>query len=73
MTVPESINTTDLLYNEATPNQHIAYVPSKNFYAYKDHTNGMRLNFTGLTPAQIDDGMKRLGTLLADRLTKVIN
>ncbi|ANZ62824.1 aspartate aminotransferase [Secundilactobacillus paracollinoides] len=73
VTVPESINTTDLLYNEATPNQHIAYVPSKNFYAYKDHTNGMRLNFTGLTPAQIDDGMKRLGTLLADRLTKVIN
>lgn len=71
VTVPESINTTDLLYNEATPNQHIAYVPSKNFYAYKDHTNGMRLNFTGLTPAQINDGMQRLGTLLADRLTKV--
>lgn len=71
VTVPESINTTDLLYNEATPNQHIAYVPSKNFYAYKDHTNGMRLNFTGLTPAQINDGMQRLGTLLADRLAKV--
>jgi len=64
VTVNESINTTDLLYNEATPNQHIAYVPSKNFYAYKDHTNGMRLNFTGLTPAEIAAGMKRLGTLL---------
>lgn len=65
VTVNDAINTTDLLYNEATPNQHIAYVPSKNFYAYKDHTNGMRLNFTGLTPSEIDDGMKRLGALLA--------
>lgn len=64
VTVDEAINTTDLLYNEATPNQHIAYVPSKNFYAYKDHTNGMRLNFTGLTPEQIADGMHRLGQLL---------
>ncbi|MFC6253032.1 PLP-dependent aminotransferase family protein [Secundilactobacillus hailunensis] len=64
VTVNSAINTTDLLYNEATPNQHIAYVPSKNFYAYKDHTNGMRLNFTGLTPTEIDTGMKRLGTLL---------
>lgn len=64
LTVNEAINTTDLLYKEATPKMHIAYVPSKNFYAYKDHTNGMRLNFTGLTPEQIKDGMHRLGTLL---------
>jgi DNA-binding transcriptional MocR family regulator len=68
VTVPDFINTTDLLYNEATPNLHIAYVPSKNFYAYKNHTNGMRLNFTGLTPAEIDDGMHRLGQLLTEKL-----
>ncbi|WP_283679886.1 PLP-dependent aminotransferase family protein [Lentilactobacillus sp. Marseille-Q4993] len=70
VTVPDVINTTDLLYNKVTPEGHIAYVPSKNFYAYKDKTNGMRLNFTGLSSEQIDDGMKRLGGILKSELSK---
>ncbi|WP_268912169.1 PLP-dependent aminotransferase family protein [Lentilactobacillus sp. SPB1-3] len=71
LTVPDEINTTDLLYQSATPDAHIAYVPSKNFYAFKDHTNGMRLNFTGLTPDEINDGMHRLGEVLDKAMNNV--
>ncbi|AQW21220.1 aspartate aminotransferase [Lentilactobacillus curieae] len=70
VTVPDFINTTDLLYDVVTPKAHIAYVPSKNFYAFKDHTNGMRINFTGLTPDQIADGMHRLGGVLKEEMSK---
>ncbi len=70
VTVPDYIDTTELLYDHATPEEHIAYVPSKNFYAYKECTNGMRLNFTGLTPVQIDEGMERLGRVLKEAIAR---
>ncbi|KRK47087.1 transaminase (aminotransferase) [Secundilactobacillus kimchicus JCM 15530] len=73
LTLPETIDTTALLYDICTPQAHIAYVPSKNFYAYKNHSNGMRLNFTGLTPEQIQDGMHRLGTVLTAAMTVTTN
>lgn len=61
----ESIDTSKLLWEEAVPDAHLVFVPSKNFYAEKDVVNGMRINFTGSTDEQIEEGCNRLGELLS--------
>jgi len=42
----------------------VTYVPATNFYPDRDVHNALRLSFSGLEPAVIDDGMKRLGDQL---------
>lgn len=68
----DDANTSQLLLDEAIPNEHLIYVPSASFYPDRDHVNGLRVNFTGSSLAEIDEGCRRLGRLLnVDSLMQV--
>ncbi|WP_338048233.1 PLP-dependent aminotransferase family protein [Levilactobacillus senmaizukei] len=71
VTLPEGIDAGKLLLSDIQPHAHINYVPATNFYPYRDVHNGMRLCFSGLTPAVIDDGMHRLGDAVKSALHDV--
>lgn len=61
--VPEWIDTAELM-KEAVKAK-VAYVPGFAFYAdARRGRNTMRLNFSNAQPAQIEEGIKRLGSLL---------
>jgi 2-aminoadipate transaminase len=61
--VPEWIDTAELL--EEAVKFRVAYVPGFAFYPAPGHgQNTMRLNFSNAQPAQIEEGIKRLGDLL---------
>jgi len=42
----------------------IAFVPGDPFYTAKSNVNAMRLNYTNATPELIQEGIKRLGSIL---------
>lgn len=67
--MPEGIDTTKLLSMAVA--HKVAYVPGMAFYA--DPTRGrntMRLNFSNAQPAQIEEGIRRLGGLLHEVLVE---
>jgi 2-aminoadipate transaminase len=67
--VPEWIDTTNLMRRAVE--HKVAYVPGSAFYA--DPTRGrntMRLNFSNAQPAQIEEGIRRLGNLLREALAE---
>ncbi|KIO96537.1 Aromatic-amino-acid aminotransferase [Levilactobacillus brevis] len=64
VTLPQGVDTTAILANIAAPQAHVTYIPSANFYPQHDVHNGLRLSYSGVTPAQIDAGMRRLGQVL---------
>jgi 2-aminoadipate transaminase len=67
--VPEWIDTAELL-KEAVQFR-VAYVPGFAFYAEPGHgRNTMRLNFSNAQPAQIEEGIRRLGDLLKKKLAQ---
>ena len=67
--VPEWIDTAELL-KEAVQ-ARVAYVPGFAFYAEPGHgRNTMRLNFSNAQPAQIEEGIRRLGDLLKKKLAQ---
>jgi len=67
--VPEWIDTAELL-KEAVQ-ARVAYVPGFAFYAEAGHgSNTMRLNFSNAQPAQIEEGIRRLGELLKKKLAQ---
>jgi 2-aminoadipate transaminase len=67
--VPEWIDTADLL-KEAVQFK-VAYVPGFAFYAEPGHGgNTMRLNFSNAQPAQIEEGIRRLGDLLKKKVAQ---
>jgi len=45
--------------------ENVAFVPGSAFYADGSGKNTIRLNFSSPNEAQIDEGLKRLGRLLA--------
>jgi 2-aminoadipate transaminase len=67
--VPEWIDTTDLL--KRAVEHKVAYVPGSAFYADPSRgRNTMRLNFSNAQPAQIEEGIRRLGNLLREALAE---
>jgi 2-aminoadipate transaminase len=75
--VPEWIDTADLM-QEAVQTK-VAYVPGSAFYADAGVASGadpgrgrntMRLNFSCAQPAQIEEGIKRLGDLLKAHISR---
>ena len=68
VTCPESINTTEMLA-EANARK-VAYVAGEGFYVEGGGkgSNCMRMSFTGVTPENIEIGMKRLGELIKSKL-----
>ena len=67
--VPEWIDTTELL-RQAVEHK-VAYVPGSAFFADPSHgCNTMRLNFSNAQPAQIEEGIRRLGELLQEAIAE---
>ena len=65
--LPESIDTADLL-KEAVATQRVAFVPGNAFYPDGSGRNTMRLNFSMARPEKIEEGIRRLGAVLKERL-----
>lgn len=67
--VPEWIDTAELLPEAAQIK--VAYVPGFAFYPDATHgRNTMRLNFSNAQPAQIEEGIRRLGNLLKQKIAE---
>jgi DNA-binding transcriptional MocR family regulator len=67
--VPEWIDTTDLL--KRAVEYKVAYVPGGAFFAEPSHgRNTMRLNFSNAEPAQIEEGIGRLGNILRQTIAE---
>lgn len=64
VTLPDGIDAKEILPKALE--KGIAYVPGKSFYADGSGENTMRINFSFPTLEEIDEGMKRLGTLLKE-------
>jgi 2-aminoadipate transaminase len=63
--VPDGINTAELLPRAVE--FQVAYVPGSAFYADASRgQNTMRLNFSNAQPAQIEEGIRRLGNMLKE-------
>ena len=65
--LPEHIDTAELLV-EAVESQRVAFVPGHAFYPDGSGKNTMRLNFSMARPEMIEEGIRRLGTVLKERL-----
>lgn len=64
--LPESISARDLLTSAI--DRKVAFVPGTHFFADGGHENTMRLNFSGSTLSQIDQGMEVLKDLIEKAL-----
>ncbi len=82
----KKFNASKLLVEEAIPND-VAYVPGEAFfttYGYfynpdinklertKPRKNTMRLSFSYMTPEEIREGVKKLGTILTEKIDKYL-
>ena len=64
--LPLSIDTRELL-TEAIRDK-VAFVPGQSFHADRGGHNTMRLNFSNVSPEQIEEGIARLGRAIKRRL-----
>ncbi|TFH86446.1 PLP-dependent aminotransferase family protein [Billgrantia azerbaijanica] len=66
VTLPEVLDSTALL-GEAI-RERVAFVPGAPFYATAPRANTLRLSFVTVAPARIEEGVARLGRLIATHL-----
>jgi DNA-binding transcriptional MocR family regulator len=66
VTLPETLQATEIL--QAAIAEHVAFVPGASFFADGSGHNTLRLNFSNATPAVIEEGIQRLGGVLARTL-----
>jgi DNA-binding transcriptional MocR family regulator len=64
--LPPELNSRELLVKAVE--RKVAYVPGQPFYPHGEGLNTLRLNYSSASPAQIDEGIKRLGDLFKDAL-----
>lgn len=65
-TLPDYINTTDLLAKALGEN--VAFVPGEAAYVDGRGTNSMRLNFSGSTEDEIQEGIRRIGAVITEQV-----
>ena len=65
-TLPDVINTTDLLAKALSAN--VAFVPGEGAYLDGRGRSSMRLNFSGVDEQQITEGVRRIGEVIAGQL-----
>lgn len=65
-TLPEEISSTRLLDQAVA--EKVAFIPGKPFYADGSGDNCLRLNFSNSTPTEIENGLARLGRVIAKEL-----
>ena len=61
-TLPPGIDASDVL--KAALEQKVAFVPGANFFSDGSGTGTMRLNYSNSTPERIEEGIRRLGSVL---------
>lgn len=71
VSLPASIDTKALMQEAVA--QKVAYVPGDSFFPNAAIMNTMRLNFSNMSPAKIEEGIERLGRLLSDTLASSSN
>ena len=64
LTLPPQIDGADLLA-KSLETERVAFVPGRAFFADGSNGNTLRLSFSCATEAAIDEGIKRLGRLIA--------
>lgn len=62
VTLPEKMSSMELF--EAAINENVAFVPGEAFYVDNPESNTLRLNFSNSDPEKIEEGIKRLGTVI---------
>lgn len=62
--LPEDTNTDDLL--ERAADAGVIFLPGSWFYPGRSTTNGLRLSFSALPPERMAEGIRRLGTVIAN-------
>lgn len=65
--VPERVNTKELI-KDCSKKYKVVYVPGQSFFVDGSGTNTMRLNFSYPTMEEIEEGIKRLGQAIKERL-----
>jgi 2-aminoadipate transaminase len=65
-TLPEYIDTGDLLAKALRAD--VAFVPGQGAYVDERGRNSMRLNFSGVGEAEIREGIRRIGKVIADQV-----
>lgn len=65
--LPEELDAAELL-KEAVARHKVAFVPGSAFYPDGSGHNTMRLNFSNARPEMIEEGIRRLGLLLKERM-----
>jgi len=65
-TLPEFIDTTDLLALALSAN--VAFVPGRAAFVDGSGSASMRLNFSASDPATIEEGVRRIGALVAEQI-----
>jgi len=65
--VPEKVNTKELI-QDSIKKYKVAYVPGQSFFVNGTGTNTMRLNFSYPSMDEIEEGIKRLGQAIKERL-----
>lgn len=66
VTLPEAIDTSELLAEALE--EKVAFVPGASFHPAGGGGNTMRLNFSHSTPERIEEGIERLGKVVARHL-----
>lgn len=61
--LPESVSAEELF--KRAIRERVAFVPGAPFFAAEPRRNFLRLNFSNCPPALIDEGIRRLGNLIA--------
>jgi 2-aminoadipate transaminase len=67
VTLPEGMDASAIL-PRAIENK-VAYVPGSPFFPIEDGSNSFRLNFSNAQPAQIEEGIRRLGEVLSEAVS----
>lgn len=65
VTLPVGMDGAELL-ERALEKRDLAFVPGRAFFADGSGANTLRLNFSSMAPDEIEEGMRRLGSLLRE-------
>jgi 2-aminoadipate transaminase len=65
-TLPDYIDTTDLLARALE--EHVAFVPGRAAYVDGRGGSSMRLNFSGISEAEIQEGVRRIGEVVHEQV-----
>ena len=64
VTLPVGVDTSEVLADALK--QHVAFVPGSAFYPAGGGENTLRLNYSSAKPDRIEEGIRRLGSILKD-------